>query len=149
MKIIHYPNLQTVIMVEKILKKEKDITRTELKKKLPKKVMHQTLNVIIKYLEDSGKIIDHHRHILWTYCPPAEMARIRRNTTPFISEDFRIPVHNTSKIRHRPSKREASEHRQVRRSKATTLHHQGKRNKKQALRYALKIHWRKNFSPRK
>ena len=66
-KIIHYPNLQTVLMVEQILKKEKDITRTELKKKLPKKIMHQTLNVIISYLEESGKVIDHKKGILWTH----------------------------------------------------------------------------------
>lgn len=80
--IIHYPNLKTVLMVEAILKKEKDITRTELKKRLPKKVMHQTLNIIITYLEESGKVIDHRHGILWTYRSPEEMERILKNTRP-------------------------------------------------------------------
>ena len=29
--------------------------------------MHQTLNVILKYLEDSGKIIDGRKGIVWIY----------------------------------------------------------------------------------
>jgi hypothetical protein len=29
--------------------------------------MHQTLNIILKYLEDSGKIIDGRKGILWIY----------------------------------------------------------------------------------
>ena len=50
-KLIHYPNLKTVLMVEDILKKQnKLLSREQLKKKLPTKVMHQTLNVILKYL---------------------------------------------------------------------------------------------------
>jgi len=57
--VIHYPSLKTVLMVEDTLKKaNKLLTREELKKKLPKKIMHQTLNIILKYLEDGGKILD-------------------------------------------------------------------------------------------
>ena len=67
-KVIHYPNLKTVLMVEKTLKKaNKLLTREEIKNKLPKKVMHQTLNVILKYLEDGGKILDGRKGILWIY----------------------------------------------------------------------------------
>ena len=59
LEVIHYPNLKTVLMVEKVLKNaNKLMTREQLKKKLPTKIMHQTLNVILKYLEDSGKILD-------------------------------------------------------------------------------------------
>lgn len=29
--------------------------------------MHQTLNVILEYLEEKGMIIDGHKGILWTY----------------------------------------------------------------------------------
>jgi len=67
-QLIHYPSLKTVLMVESTLKKQIDlVSREELKTKLPKKVMHQTLNVILDYLEDGGKIIDGHKGIVWIY----------------------------------------------------------------------------------
>ena len=63
---LHYPNLKTVLMVEEVLKNEQlPIKRESLKRKLAKKVQHQTLNVILKYLEESGKIIDGHKGIIW------------------------------------------------------------------------------------
>ena len=73
---LHYPNLKTVLMVEEVLKNEQlPIKRETLKRKLAKKVQHQTLNVILKYLEDSGKIIDGHKGIIWVYNPSLEMKR--------------------------------------------------------------------------
>ncbi len=66
--VIHYPNLKTVLMVENTLKKTNTLmTREQLKRKLPTKVMHQTLNVILEYLEDGGKILDGRKGILWIY----------------------------------------------------------------------------------
>ena len=74
LEIIHYPNLKTVLMVEDVLKKANQlITREELKRKMPTKTMHQTLNVILKYLEDSGKIIDGRKGILWIYNPSLKL----------------------------------------------------------------------------
>jgi len=67
---LNYPNLKTVIMVEEVLKTEElPIKREALKRKLAKQVQHQTLNVILQYLEDSGKIIDGHKGIVWIYNP--------------------------------------------------------------------------------
>lgn len=67
-EIIHYPNLKTVLMVEKVLKEaETTLTREEIKKLLPAQVMHQTLNVILEYLEQRGLILDGHKGILWVY----------------------------------------------------------------------------------
>lgn len=67
-EIIHYPNLKTVLMVEESLKNTNGLlNREELKKQLPNKVMHQTLNIILKYLEDSGKILDGRKGILWIH----------------------------------------------------------------------------------
>ena len=64
-QILHYPNLKTVLMVEEALKEaELAITREELKKRLPTQVMHQTLNVVLEYLEERGLIIDYHKGIL-------------------------------------------------------------------------------------
>ena len=73
-KVIHFPSLKTVLMVEKTLKTQNELlTREELKKKLPKKVMHQTLNVILQYLEESGKIMDGRKGILWIYNPSTKL----------------------------------------------------------------------------
>ncbi len=72
--VIHYPNLKTVLMVEKVLKEANELmTREELKRKLPTKIMHQTLNVILHYLEDSGKILDGRKGILWIYNPSPKL----------------------------------------------------------------------------
>ncbi len=74
LEVIHYPTLKTVLMVEDVLKKASNLmTREELKSKLPTKVMHQTLNVILKYLEDGGKIIDGRKGILWIYNPSPKL----------------------------------------------------------------------------
>ena len=75
-KIIHYPSLRTILMVEEVLKKSNNLlTREQLKEKLPKQVMHQTLNVVLKYLEDSGKILDGRKGILWTYNPSLKLEK--------------------------------------------------------------------------
>lgn len=55
---VHWPTLNTVIMVEDTLKKmnESIISIAELKRKLPRQVNHITLMVILEYLERSNKI---------------------------------------------------------------------------------------------
>ena len=74
--VIHYPTLKTMLMVEKVLRKaETTIDREELKKRLPAKIMHQTLNVILNYLEDRGMIIDGHKGILWVYNPSPKLRK--------------------------------------------------------------------------
>jgi len=61
-------------MVEDVLKKANNlITREQLKNRLTTGVMHQTLNVILKYLEDSGKILDGRKGILWIYNPSPKL----------------------------------------------------------------------------
>lgn len=67
---IHYPQLDTILMVEKAIQKMDYPKKTELWKSLPKKVMYQTFCLIIDYLEQSGKIIiDTDRRIVWTWNP--------------------------------------------------------------------------------
>lgn len=52
------PTLQTVLMVEKFIKENSgEYKKTDLFKNLPKKVMWQTFQVIIEYLERNYKII--------------------------------------------------------------------------------------------
>ncbi len=55
--VLHYPRLDTVLMVEDAIRKSKKYhTRTELWKKLPKQAQYQTLQLILDYLEKSNKI---------------------------------------------------------------------------------------------
>jgi hypothetical protein len=69
-KPLHYPTLKTVLMVEDALRKtDLPIKRTELKKKLKKQMMHQTLNIVLEYLENKNMILDTHRGIIWIYNP--------------------------------------------------------------------------------
>jgi len=78
--IIHYPSLRTMLMVEKALKgADTMIGREELKRRLPVKIMHQTLNLILKYLKEKGMIIDSHRGILWIYNPSPKLRRAIEN----------------------------------------------------------------------
>ena len=65
------PNLNTVIMVENTLKnmEESVITVAELKRKLPRQVNHNTLKVILGYLELSNKIVVTMRGITWIHNP--------------------------------------------------------------------------------
>ncbi|GBE19940.1 MAG TPA: hypothetical protein ENG87_04320 [Candidatus Pacearchaeota archaeon] len=75
-QIIHYPSLKTMLMIEKVLKNaETIISREELKRRLPVKIMHQTLNIILNYLEERNMIMDGHKGILWIYNPSPKLKR--------------------------------------------------------------------------
>ncbi len=67
----HSPTLNTVLMVEDTLKNmdESVITVAELKRKLPRKVNHNTLKAILEYLERSNKILVTMRGITWIHNP--------------------------------------------------------------------------------
>jgi hypothetical protein len=69
--ILRYPRLDTVLMVEKKIKNAKEyLTKSKLWKSLPKKMMYQTFNLILDYLEYSGKIhIDKDNTIVWIWDP--------------------------------------------------------------------------------
>jgi len=69
--ILHSPTLESVIMVEKTIQKySQRYGKYQLWKKLPRKMMYQTFQVILNYLERSGKIlIDKDGCIIWVYNP--------------------------------------------------------------------------------
>lgn len=69
--ILHSPTLESVIMVERTIKKySQECGKYQLWKKLPKKMMYQTFQVILEYLGESGKIlIDKDGCIIWIYNP--------------------------------------------------------------------------------
>jgi hypothetical protein len=67
-QILHFPNLKTVLAVEEVLKKaDLPLTREEIKKRLETKIMHQTLNVILEYMEERGMVLDGRKGVLWVY----------------------------------------------------------------------------------
>ena len=67
----HSPTLNTVLMVEKTLKNvdESVITIAELKRRLPKQINHNTLKLILIYLEESNTIAVTMKGITWIYNP--------------------------------------------------------------------------------
>ena len=77
MKVLHYPRLDTVLMVEKVLKKsELAISRNELLRRMPKKTMRQTLNVILDYLEEKGIVMIGEKGVLWIQNESPKMKRL-------------------------------------------------------------------------
>ena len=81
-KINHSPTLSTVLMVEDILKQTGElITLAELKRRLPKKVMHNTLLQIIDYLQISGKIIIGTKGVLWIFTERKELEELKKRGT--------------------------------------------------------------------
>jgi|GEM_PF-94460 len=74
---MHSPTLNTVLMVEKSLKEAGQIvTLAELKRRLPKKVMHQTLIQLLDYLQMSGKILIGTKGILWVFAERNELNKL-------------------------------------------------------------------------
>lgn len=73
-----YPNLNTVLMVEDFLKEHRDLPMklSEIKKQLPRQIMHQTLILILEYLWRSGKIIYGPKGIQWIYSEPEHLRKM-------------------------------------------------------------------------
>ena len=66
--ILHYPQLDSILMVEKTIIEIKDYpTKMQLWKSLPKKMQYQTFNLILNYLEKSNKIIFENGKIIWIF----------------------------------------------------------------------------------
>lgn len=73
-QILHYPTLKTVLAVEDVLKNaELPLNKEEIKRRLPVKIMHQTLNLILNYLENRGMILQGEKGVLWIYCPSEKL----------------------------------------------------------------------------
>ena len=68
MNILHYPKLDSILMVEKAIQESKDYpTRMELWKSLPKQMQYQTFKLILDYLEKSNKIMFEEDKIIWIF----------------------------------------------------------------------------------
>ncbi len=84
-EVLHYPRLDTILNVEKVVRiAMSPLSKNELDRRLPKKIMRPTLNIILKYLEESGKIAILKEGIIWIYkneISPKLRAKIKRGVT--------------------------------------------------------------------
>ncbi|MCK5107840.1 MAG: hypothetical protein KAQ83_03875 [Nanoarchaeota archaeon] len=66
--VLHYPRLDTILNVETLIKKAKNpLSKNEIDRRLSKKIIRPTLNLILSYLEESGKITQLKEGIIWIY----------------------------------------------------------------------------------
>jgi hypothetical protein len=73
-EVLHYPTLKTVLLVENILRDAKEpLTRYEIMKRMKKKVMRQSLNIIIQYLVERNMVLDSDKGVLWVYTPKEKL----------------------------------------------------------------------------
>ena len=71
-QILHYPRLDTILKVEKILKTARGpVSKNEIDRRLDTQIMRPTLNIILEYLEQSGKIAILKEGIIWIYSQDA------------------------------------------------------------------------------
>lgn len=70
-KILHYPQLDSILMVEEFIKdRSGEFRKRRLWESLPKRMMYQTFCVIFDYLIESNKIaIDKEGKIAWIWNP--------------------------------------------------------------------------------
>ncbi len=78
-QVMHSPTLNTVLMVERTLQNAKEVVKiSELKRRLPRKVMHQTLMRILDYLQASGKVLITTKGVVWTYAPAETIEKLKK-----------------------------------------------------------------------
>lgn len=76
-EILHYPRLDTVLMVEGVIKDaELALSKSEIQRRLPKQVMRQTLILILNYLEERGLIMIGSKGVLWVHNENPKMKKL-------------------------------------------------------------------------
>jgi response regulator of citrate/malate metabolism len=83
--VLHYPRLDTVLMVEEAIKKAKEYpTRTQLWRSLPKGVQYQTLQLILSYLQESNKIfITKEGKIMWVLAENSAARKLLKESVKY------------------------------------------------------------------
>jgi hypothetical protein len=76
-KVIHEPQLDTILMVEKAIREAESYpTKKKLLQSLPKQIQYQTFNRIIEYLESSNKIVIDGRRIIWVFLDNPKLKKL-------------------------------------------------------------------------
>ena len=80
-KVLHYPQLDTVLMVEDFIRSHSgEFRKRALWESLPKKMMYQTFCVVYDYLASSGKIaLDREKKIAWIWNPELVKKYLSKN----------------------------------------------------------------------
>ncbi len=78
--ILHYPQLDTVLMVEEFVQKNSgEYKKRKLWEHLPKKMMYQTFCVVFDYLLESNKIaVDSEGKVGWIWDPEGVRKYLKR-----------------------------------------------------------------------
>ena len=80
-KVLHEPNLSTIMMVENAILKSKIYpTKTQLWKNLPRQIQYQTFLRILDYLEASGKISYNTHTIIYTGINNPKLAQLLKSS---------------------------------------------------------------------
>jgi hypothetical protein len=81
--ITHMPRLDTIEMVEKVMRKENTFSsKNQLWRKLPKQVQYPTFKKILNYLEISNKIMyDKDGAIVWIFADNPKLKKLQREST--------------------------------------------------------------------
>jgi hypothetical protein len=82
----HWPNLQTLLMIEKAIK-EADVPpkRTALWKSLPRRPIYQTFKKAIDYLDASGKVmIDRNDRVVWVAADSPKLRALFDKAVPVL-----------------------------------------------------------------
>jgi hypothetical protein len=76
-KILHEPQLDTILMVENTIRQAKTYpTKKALLKSMPKQMQYQTFNRILEYLESSNKIAFDGRRIIWVFADNTKLKNL-------------------------------------------------------------------------
>lgn len=81
------PTLGTIKMVEEELSKMQEYpSKNKLWRALPRQVQYPIFNEILKYLEESNKIIfDKDRSIIWIFADNEKLKRLRESSKPLVA----------------------------------------------------------------
>lgn len=82
--VLHYPRLDTVLMIEDAIKNSRDYPkRTLLWERLPKKVMYQTFRVVIDYLIASRKVVlTKDDKLVWVFAGSKKSRKLIESSVP-------------------------------------------------------------------
>jgi len=78
----HFPTLKTILVVEKLLKDHEGdlLSKAQIDRLLGGRVNRMTLNLILDYLEESNKIIQHPtKGIMWVYAEKSKIDKLLKN----------------------------------------------------------------------
>ena len=81
LKILHEPQLDTILMVENAIREAGTYpTKRELLKCLPRQIQYQTFNRIIEYLESSTKIVFDGRRLVCVFADNPKLKELLANS---------------------------------------------------------------------